>query len=595
MIKILGISKIQMKNFFLSISISLVVGIVLFFFPSNVFPMPFEVNLTFPGGHIQRFSQGFDYYFTPLSLDKSLAGKKVTINSITVSAIGKSDGRTINWDWEVHLGPTPFGFPVGQLRNTPVDPVSGYQKLAPTQLQFVIETYNALPGDYNFSGSYDFVSRNMVAKPRLSLLKNAITAPMDLKDGIYAQLFFWTGDPRDCSVTFRDVTMTVRGNIEELDGIKPSRYYIQMTNVDDVGSLYINGTMKYVSKWGFLGIEPIWVGIGHRPGDSGVIDITKDIIIGKNELKFELWNAPICCAASINILVKENDNVIFSDNFWKADSTEGIKYVKSCVINTTGSGISNPNDGDACNAPSGLGFDDNFTLTCAQRWKMAIYAKGILPQTNEFINFIDKKIEGKFHYYDVRTSSVAVGVALYNFQSILNGVSYQDATIDFYANLFKTYKLYNQFVLSYFVKSSIYADIAKVWSSLILSALSGDPNMAMAQQIYNSIDGILTKISTDKLKEMKYEGQISERYLTEFYQCGADTRKLAEKYSLPPDANEIDIIIRIADKYWGLKGGEVMFNDYEINNVLNKIISSENYVNAQYNEIKSVLIILDSK
>lgn len=38
---------------------------------------------------------------------------------------------------------------------------------------------------------------------------------MDLEGGLYAQIFFWTGDPRNCSITFRDVILTIRGDIVE--------------------------------------------------------------------------------------------------------------------------------------------------------------------------------------------------------------------------------------------------------------------------------------------------------------------------------------------------------------------------------------------
>jgi len=38
---------------------------------------------------------------------------------------------------------------------------------------------------------------------------------MNLTDGLYAQLLFWTGDNRNCYITFQDVTLTVRGDIRE--------------------------------------------------------------------------------------------------------------------------------------------------------------------------------------------------------------------------------------------------------------------------------------------------------------------------------------------------------------------------------------------
>ena len=111
---------------------------------------------------------------------------------------------------------------------------------------------------------------------------------------------------------------------------------VRMFNVDDVATLYINGNLKYTAKWGHQGIEPNLVTIGHRPGDSGIIDITDDLTEGENELKFTLWNAPIPGGATLSIEIKRNDEVKFSDTFRKVDSTEGIKYENIVVVNKDG-------------------------------------------------------------------------------------------------------------------------------------------------------------------------------------------------------------------------------------------------------------------
>jgi len=53
----------------------------------------------------------------------------------------------------------------------------------------------------------------MIASPLLGLLKNASTSEVDLPSGLYAQLFFWTADNRNCYISFQDVTLKVRGDI----------------------------------------------------------------------------------------------------------------------------------------------------------------------------------------------------------------------------------------------------------------------------------------------------------------------------------------------------------------------------------------------
>ncbi len=105
-----------------------------------------------------------------------------------------------------------------------------------------------------------------------------------------------------------------------------------MFNVDDVATLYINGEATYKARWGHLGTENNWNPFGHKPGDSGEIDITSYLESGDNSLKFELWNNNSCCMTSISIQVKENNSVIFSDSLERRDSNEGIKYDKTITI-----------------------------------------------------------------------------------------------------------------------------------------------------------------------------------------------------------------------------------------------------------------------
>ena len=180
---------------------------------------PFETTYTFSGGfNIYGYPpvpqvNGFDYYFTPVALNTSLLGTGATISSVEVSSFGHNNGDVINFDWEIFLGPSSFGLPEGQFTQTHVDPVSGYSRTAPTQVQFVIGS-QADTQSYQFSGNYNFGTNAITATPYLALLKNASTSPMDLTDGLYAQLFFWTGDNRNVNIQFDDVTLTVRGDIQ---------------------------------------------------------------------------------------------------------------------------------------------------------------------------------------------------------------------------------------------------------------------------------------------------------------------------------------------------------------------------------------------
>lgn len=189
---------------------------------------PFEVTYSFDGGLIQGHTpvpqrDGFDYFFTPLKvkLKQSIRGKEARISNIKVKSFGENNGSAINFDWEVFLGPAPFGLPEGQFLKTLVDPVTGYSRQASTQFRFVIGSQLDTQ-DYLFSGEYDFLSETATANPFLANVKVASTVPMDLKDGLYAQMFLWTADNRNVDIHFRDIKLVVQGDIAKRH-TKPSK------------------------------------------------------------------------------------------------------------------------------------------------------------------------------------------------------------------------------------------------------------------------------------------------------------------------------------------------------------------------------------
>jgi hypothetical protein len=147
-------------------------------------------------------------------VDTDVRGRGVRITSVEVFGFGENRGAVVNWDWEVHVGPTPFGFPEGQFIQTHIDPVAGYQRNAPTQFRFVIGS-RADGQSYVFRGHYDFTTGMVSAAPYLGRLSAAFTSERDYLDGLHAQVFFWTADNRNCNILFDDVTLIIRGTIEE--------------------------------------------------------------------------------------------------------------------------------------------------------------------------------------------------------------------------------------------------------------------------------------------------------------------------------------------------------------------------------------------
>ena len=179
---------------------------------------PFVAEFTFDsGGSIHGYLpvpqiNGFDYFFTEVGIDTGVIGEGVSIESIVASAFGTNNGDVINFDWEIYIGAASFGLPEGQFTQTNVDPVTGYVRTAPTIFHSVIgEQFDS--SDYLFSVSHDFDTGVSSASPYLSAVRSVFTSPFDTTDGLYAQIFFWTGDNRNVDIDFGEVTLTVRGTI----------------------------------------------------------------------------------------------------------------------------------------------------------------------------------------------------------------------------------------------------------------------------------------------------------------------------------------------------------------------------------------------
>jgi len=181
--------------------------------------VPFVAEFTFDAGCSIYGHQpvpqvnGFDYCFTDVAIDSDVLGTGVTIDSFEASVFGDNSGAVINFDWEIYLGATSFGLPESQFIDTLIDPVSGYARTAPTILHTVIGS-QIDSNDYTFSASHDFGSNVSSASPYLSAVRSVFTSPIDTTDGLYAQMFFWTADNRNSNISFGEVKLTVRGNVE---------------------------------------------------------------------------------------------------------------------------------------------------------------------------------------------------------------------------------------------------------------------------------------------------------------------------------------------------------------------------------------------
>ena len=112
------------------------------------------------------------------------------------------------------------------------------------------------------------------------------------------------------------------------------RYWIWLDDIDDVVRVYVNEQKLFEASWGKSGVQPGPIrGIGHRPGDSGGWqELTPSLTPGRNEVRIELSNAATCCSTALRIFLNRDTTLLFADALRKRDSSAGITYNKTVVI-----------------------------------------------------------------------------------------------------------------------------------------------------------------------------------------------------------------------------------------------------------------------
>jgi hypothetical protein len=180
----------------------------------RIYTQPFEIlyewdESFFVDVHTTSEGNVWDYYFTPEQTDARLFGGEVSVTEIEVQSYGINLADWINWDWEVHLGGRDIGLPEGQIKASMISPGGGYERNAPCQLRFTVgERRNA--SSYVYTASHSFTTGVISAVPFYGHVKQSLSTPMQIADGLHAQVFFWTGDPR-VKIQFDRVHLTVRG------------------------------------------------------------------------------------------------------------------------------------------------------------------------------------------------------------------------------------------------------------------------------------------------------------------------------------------------------------------------------------------------
>ena len=140
---------------------------------------------------------------------------------MVVQTINKSNN--VFGDLWAFLGPTVIKgkqsgriFPVGSgtwadINTYPWDLLAD----APTQLKLTFGRAQPVTASYTYSVTYDFTTHAAIVEPPIEpalgyTTKSSSNDPMYLTDGLYAQLFIWTGAPR-VNIDVGETKMEVEG------------------------------------------------------------------------------------------------------------------------------------------------------------------------------------------------------------------------------------------------------------------------------------------------------------------------------------------------------------------------------------------------
>jgi hypothetical protein len=173
----------------------------------------FTRTYTFPGTINLACCSSFSYGFTSVKQDTTLNSLgMVKVTSIAVSAVGSINSPDLlgdaGLDWEVFIGPRPFGLPTGEMSGTSVNPGT-YSSSAPTQLRFT-EIIPLSSGSYKFAGSFTFDDGTLTTDTPIDNLKYDANGPMDVSNGLNVQAFLWSG-AQGADIDFSSITITITG------------------------------------------------------------------------------------------------------------------------------------------------------------------------------------------------------------------------------------------------------------------------------------------------------------------------------------------------------------------------------------------------
>jgi hypothetical protein len=140
----------------------------------------------------------WNYGFTSVEDDPKVIGNNVIIKQVKATLDVTCEPKAFNADIWILLGGADFGLPPGQKNHAgyPPNVINGGNSegnpTPQTQLKIGIGGGDCPP---QISVDYDFITQKRSGL-NFHSLKESFNPPMQLSDGLFAQVFVWTGDPR---------------------------------------------------------------------------------------------------------------------------------------------------------------------------------------------------------------------------------------------------------------------------------------------------------------------------------------------------------------------------------------------------------------
>jgi hypothetical protein len=219
-----GFLQVQVSKFLRAGGALAVFALVYLYNPASLVStpeVPFKSSFHFRNANIKAQvedgQQAWSYGFSSLERDPAIVGTNVILKKVKVSLDVDCAASALNMDVWALFGGTDFGLPVGQITHGGYPPffINGANgqgnPTPPTQLKV------GIGGDRCPSqiwAQYEFATGARSGAPGFSSLKESFNPPMRLTEGLFAQLFVWTGDPR-YAVQVYGATVEAEGTLIE--------------------------------------------------------------------------------------------------------------------------------------------------------------------------------------------------------------------------------------------------------------------------------------------------------------------------------------------------------------------------------------------